>query len=178
MGNGSRATGGMVRKILIGVAAFATILSSPQMARSHDSSDAKGPAHAESKVVGEATAFGRPVKASEASRTIVVEMSDAMRFSPAEIRVARGERVRIVVRNSGRVLHEMVLGTREELERHAELMRRFPSMEHDEPYMAHVDPGATGEINWEFTKAGEFLYGCLIPGHFDAGMIGRIIVAI
>ncbi len=100
-----------------------------------------------------------------------------MRFSPAEIRVARGERVRIVVRNSGKVLHEMVLGTREELERHAELMRKFPSMEHDEPYMAHVNPGAAGEIAWEFTKTGEFLYGCLIPGHFEAGMMGRIIVA-
>jgi uncharacterized cupredoxin-like copper-binding protein len=167
----------MARKVLIGAAASATILSSAQMARAHGNSDDKGRTHVASKKMGDATAFGRPIEASRARRTITVEMSDAMRFSPAEIRVVRGERVRIVVRNAGRVLHEMVLGTRAELERHAELMRRFPTMEHDEPHMAHVDPGATGEINWEFTKVGEFLCGCLITGHFDAGMIGRIIVA-
>lgn len=176
-GKRSGAIGGMARKVLIGAAASATIPSSAQMARAHGSSNEKRRTHAASKEVGDATAFRRPIEASRARRRITVEMSDAMRLSPAEIRVVRGERVRIVVRNAGRVLHEMVLGTRAELERHAELMRRFPAMEHDEPHMAHVDPGATGEINWEFTQAGESLYGCLIPGHFDAGMIGRIVVA-
>lgn len=122
------------------------------------------------------TDFGRAIRASQARRTIEVDMSDAMRFSPAEIRVRRGERVRIVVRNAGKVLHEMVLGGRDELEKHAALMRRFPDMEHDEPFMAHVNPGGTGEILWQFTKSGEFFYGCLVPGHFEAGMMGRIIV--
>jgi uncharacterized cupredoxin-like copper-binding protein len=49
-------------------------------------------------------------------------------------------------------------------------------MEHDEPYMAHVAPGKTQRIVWHFTQTGEFYYGCLIPGHFEAGMIGRIVV--
>jgi uncharacterized cupredoxin-like copper-binding protein len=71
-------------------------------------------------------------------------------------------------------MHEMVLGTMEELKKHAELMRKHPGMEHDEPYMAHVAPGKTETITWQFTKAGEFHYGCLIPGHFEAGMIGKI----
>ena len=57
------------------------------------------------------------------------------------------------------------------------MMKKFPGMEHDEPYMAHVSPGKTDEIVWHFTKAGEFFYACLLPGHLEAGMIGKIVVA-
>jgi len=73
-------------------------------------------------------------------------------------------------------MHEMVLGTLEDLKKHAELMRRFPHMEHDEFHMAHVAPGKSGEIGWRFTKSGEFHYACLIPGHFESGMLGKIVV--
>ncbi len=104
-------------------------------------------------------------------------MSDAMRFSPAEVRVKRGETIRFVVKNGGKVMHEMVIGNLAELKAHGEMMKKFPNMEHDEPYMAHVAPGKVQEITWTFTKAGEFHFGCLVPGHFDAGMIGRIVVA-
>ncbi|MBM3344096.1 MAG: plastocyanin, partial [Betaproteobacteria bacterium] len=88
----------------------------------------------------------------------------------------RGEIVRFNVKNSGKVMHEMVIGTMKELKEHAELMKKHPNMEHDEPYMAHVSPGKTQQIVWQFTKPGEFFYGCLLPGHFEAGMIGKIIV--
>ena len=70
----------------------------------------------------------------------------------------------------------MVIGTMKELKEHAELMRKSPNMEHDEPYMAHVGPGKADEIVWQFTRAGEFYYACLIPGHLEAGMIARITV--
>ncbi len=94
-----------------------------------------------------------------------------------EFTVKQGDTVRFVARNKGKVLHEMVLGTMDELKEHAELMRKHPGMEHDEPYMAHVAPGKTERIVWQFTKAGEFYYGCLVPGHFEAGMIGKIVVS-
>ena len=45
-------------------------------------------------------------------------------------------------------MHEFVIGTKKELDEHAALMLKFPDMEHDEPYMAHVAPGKTGEIIW------------------------------
>lgn len=124
----------------------------------------------------EEKAFGRAVDPQTARRTLTVEMSDAMRFTPAEITVRRGDTVRFVIHNRGRSLHEMVLGTEAELREHAALMRKFPGMEHDEPHMAHVAPGQTGEIGWQFTRPGVFHYGCLLPGHFEAGMVGRIIV--
>jgi len=100
-----------------------------------------------------------------------------MRFAPAEIRVKRGEVVCFVPANRGKVMHEMVLGRLEDLKEHAELMRKHPHMEHEDAHMAHVAPGETGEIVWQFTRAGEFYYACLIPGHFEAGMIGKVTVA-
>jgi uncharacterized cupredoxin-like copper-binding protein len=81
-----------------------------------------------------------------------------------------------LVRNDGKIMHEMVIGTMKELKEHAELMKKFPGMEHDEPYMAHVAPSKRGEIVWQFTRAGEFFYACLIPGHLEAGMIAKITV--
>ena len=127
-------------------------------------------------ISSEEKSFGREGDPKSATRTIKVDMDDTMRFKPGELKVKRGETVRFEVKNSGRTMHEMVLGTMQELREHAELMRKHPGMEHDDPYMAHVAPGKTERIVWQFTKAGEFYYGCLIPGHFEAGMIGKIIV--
>lgn len=124
----------------------------------------------------EDTAFGREGDPAKATRTIRVDMSDAMRFTPADINVKRGETVKLVATNKGQVLHEMVLGTSEELKKHAEMMKKFPGMEHDEPHMAHVKPGKSGEIVWQFTKTGEYQFACLIPGHFEAGMVGKVVV--
>ena len=120
--------------------------------------------------------FGIAADPRRAKRAIRVDLTDNMRFTPGVIHVRRGEVVRFVAANKGEVLHEMVLGTMEELKEHAELMKRHPGMEHNEPHMAHVAPGKSGEIGWRFTKAGTYYYGCLIPGHFEAGMLGKVIV--
>ena len=125
----------------------------------------------------EETQIGRAGNPAKATRTVAVSMSDQMRFDPAEVRVKVGETVRLVASNHGAVLHEMVLGTMDELKEHAALMKKFPNMEHDEPNMAHVKPGGKEEIVWQFTKPGEFYFACLVPGHFEAGMIGKVIVA-
>jgi uncharacterized cupredoxin-like copper-binding protein len=122
----------------------------------------------------EQKAFGKTGDPKKVSRTIHVDMSGQMRFTPAALTIKQGETVKFVVRNSGKTLHEFVLGTLPELQAHAELMKKFPGMEHDEPYMAHVPPGRTETIVWQFTKGGEFHFGCLLPGHFEAGMVGKI----
>jgi uncharacterized cupredoxin-like copper-binding protein len=112
--------------------------------------------------------------ANAVKRTITLGMSDAMRFTPDRIEVKQGETIKIVVKNRGKQLHELVIGTKKELEEHAALMVKFPNMEHDEPYMAHVPAGKTGEIVWNFNKAGDFDFACLIAGHYQAGMVGTI----
>lgn len=122
----------------------------------------------------EQKAWGIAGDAKAARRTVRFEMSDNMRFTPDRLEVRQGETLRIVVRNKGSVLHEFVLGTKDELDAHAALMVKFPGMEHDEPYMAHVPPGKTGEIIWTFNRAGDFDFACLIAGHYSAGMVGKV----
>lgn len=115
--------------------------------------------------------------AKRVSRTVQISMLDTMRFSPEKIETKQGETIRFVIKNTGQVLHEFVIGTQKENAEHAALMVKFPTMEHSEPYMAHVPPGKTGEIIWTFNKPGDFDFACLIAGHYQAGMIGKIKVA-
>lgn len=112
--------------------------------------------------------------AKAARRTVELVMSDDMRFTPAKLEVKQGDTVKFVVRNTGKVMHEIVIGTRNVLDDHAALMVKFPNMEHDEPYMAHVAPGKTGELVWTFNRPGDFDFACLIAGHYQAGMAGKI----
>lgn len=121
--------------------------------------------------------WGIAGEAKAATRTISVTMGDDMRFTPELIEVKQGETVRIVVANRGRMLHEFVLGTIKELDEHAALMMKFPNMAHDEPYMVHVPPGQSGQMIWTFNRAGQFDFACLIAGHYQAGMVGKIKVA-
>jgi uncharacterized cupredoxin-like copper-binding protein len=113
-------------------------------------------------------------EAKAVRRTIAIQLSDDMRFTPDKIEVKQGETIRFVLTNAGQVMHEYVLGTKPVLEEHAALMKRFPNMEHDEPYMAHVAPGKKGEIIWTFNQAGDFDFACLLPGHYEAGMVGNL----
>ncbi|MBK1714935.1 cupredoxin domain-containing protein [Rubrivivax gelatinosus] len=121
------------------------------------------------------TPFGRQGDPKQVTRSLIVDMSE-MRFAPAVINVKRGETVRLNVRNKGQVLHELVLGTPEDFKQHAAAMRAMPGMVHAAPQMVHVEPGHHGEIVWQFTQAGEIAFACLLPGHFEAGMVGKVVV--
>ena len=114
--------------------------------------------------------------AKAAKRTVKISMADTMRFTPDRLEVKQGETVRFSVKNDGKITHELVIGTKKVLDEHAALMLKFPNMEHDEPYMIHVAPGKTGEIIWTFNRAGEFDFACLIAGHYQAGMVGKVLV--
>lgn len=120
--------------------------------------------------------FGAYEPGMKPTRTIEIKMGDKMRFSPEVITVKRGEVVKFVHKNNGDLMHEFVLGTSESLTEHAAMMQKFPGMEHSEPYMSHIAPDESGEMLWKFSEAGEYAFGCLVPGHFEAGMKGKVIV--
>lgn len=117
---------------------------------------------------------GRPGDPAKVDRTVEVTMHDTMRFDPADMEFDKGETVRFVVRNEGRIRHEMVIGTVEELKEHAEMMRKMPGMQHAEPNMISLASGESGELIWQFDNAGAFDFACLVPGHLEAGMTGEI----
>ena len=129
-----------------------------------------------SAVVKEQKDWGIAGDAKSVKREITLNMGDNMRFTPDEITVKQGETIRFVVKNQGKQLHEMVIGTKKELDEHAALMVKFPNMEHDEPYMAHVAAGKSQNLIWTFNRAGTFDFACLIAGHYQAGMAGKITV--
>ncbi|WP_454740832.1 cupredoxin family protein [Cupriavidus basilensis] len=114
---------------------------------------------------------------SRASRTVNVAMADTMRYTPDSIAVKRGETVRFVVRNVGKVEHEMVIGTAGELKEHAQMMRSMPAEKHAAgPNQVTLAPGQQGVLVWKFDGPGTVDFACLVPGHFEAGMVGKVVV--
>ncbi|MCH8618720.1 cupredoxin family protein [Undibacterium sp. TS12] len=122
-------------------------------------------------------AIGKPGTATVTTRTVNVNMTDNMRFTPSNIVAKQGETIRFVIKNSGGIKHEFVLGTEKELKEHYEVMKKNPEMEHSDPNMITLAGGQTGEVVWQFTKAGKIDFACLQPGHYDAGMKGKVAVA-
>ncbi len=159
------------------VLAFGLAASSFGVAYGHGEKHAGSSSKKSAAAANEETSFGRPGDPEKATRTVKVGMNDQMHFTSGHVHVKQGDTIKFVVTNQGKIMHEMVIGTMKELRKHAEVMKKHPGMEHDEPYVAHVSPGKTETIAWQFTKAGEFHYACLIPGHVEAGMIDRISVA-
>jgi len=137
----------------------------------HKSHDMQGMSHGD-----HASAAGKPGDPAKISRTLEVTMGDDMRFNPGLIKVKTGETVRVNVRNTGKLTHEMVIGTLAELKQHATMMRAQPAMKHTDPNTVLLGAGQSGSIVWQFDKQGSVDFACLLPGHLEAGMAGKISV--
>jgi uncharacterized cupredoxin-like copper-binding protein len=148
--------------------------------------------------------FGQPAPAAKASRSIEVVMGD-MTFSPKAIDIKAGETVRFVLVNKGQLLHEFNLGDAAMHARHQQEMLQMQQsgmltptgikamdhgamagmdhgkmdhgMQHDDPNSVLVEPGKTAELTWTFSKATSLEFACNIPGHYQAGMVGKLTVS-
>ena len=114
------------------------------------------------------------------ARTIEVTMLETedakMLFEPNKVEIKRGEQVKFVLKNAGKVDHEFMLDSVQNNAKHKIQMEKNPDMEHDDPNGKRLAPSASSEIVWRFTKAGTFEYACLIPGHYESGMKGTVVV--
>ena len=162
------------KRKMIGAVLGAGLLTVVRTAAAHTD---KPHAKKEGPVKKEQKDWGIAGDTKDVKRTIDCKMLDTMRFSPDRIDAKLGETLRFTASNTGRVLHEFVIGTKQENAEHYELMKKFPSMEHDAPWMAHVAAGGKSEIVWKFNRPGEFEFACLIAGHYEAGMVGKIVVS-
>jgi uncharacterized cupredoxin-like copper-binding protein len=134
----------------------------------------KGHSHAHSEF-----SAGEPGDPKKPARIVQVTMNEGdgkMMYVPDRLEIKRGEQIKFVLRNNGALDHEFILASTAENVKHAEEMKKNPEMEHDDPNAKRLTPKKTTEIVWKFTKAGQFEYGCLIPGHREAGMTGTIVV--
>jgi uncharacterized cupredoxin-like copper-binding protein len=120
--------------------------------------------------------FGRPGVTKDVTRAVFIHMSDAMRFTPDSLAFKQGETVRLRIINDGKLPHEFVFGTQREIDEHAQMMLRMPTMMHTDASSVRVAPGMSADIVWKFSQPGKFLYACLVPGHKEAGMHGIVMV--
>lgn len=158
----------MIRRPLRMVWLCAALTGLAPPAHAHDAAPA-----AQASIAGQ-TDWGIAGKAGDATRTIPIRMTDDMRFTPDRLTVRSGETIRFVIKNAGKRLHEMVIGTPGVIAEHAALMKKFPKMEHAEAHMSHVRAGQAGEILWHFNRTGTFEFACLVGRHYEQGMRGTI----
>ena len=119
---------------------------------------------------------GNPKQSSRVIEITMHERDGKMLFAPDRIDVRRNEQVRFVLKNDGALEHEFMLATVQENAEHGEMMEKMPDMRHEEPNGKRLETKGKTEILWRFTKRGEFEFACLIPGHYQAGMVGRVVV--
>ena len=115
--------------------------------------------------------------ASAPLRELRIEMDDTMRFSPSVLTVTAGERVRLVVVNRGKLTHELVIGTADELAHHQREMKSGSAAHHHHSDSEiSVEAGQSREVIRSFDKSGELGIACFEPGHYEAGMKGKLTV--
>jgi uncharacterized cupredoxin-like copper-binding protein len=140
----------------------------------------EGPSgHSHSHDHGATFSAGEPGNPKKPARIVQVTMGESdgkMLFVPARLEVRKGDQIKFVLRNNGELEHEFVLASAADNLKHAEAMKKNPGMVHEDPNGRQLAPKKTGEMVWKFTRAGEFEYACLIPGHREAGMTGTIVV--
>lgn len=120
---------------------------------------------------------GGAADADDAARTVEVRTLDTMAFQPARVGVSAGETVTFAVANHGQVVHEFTLGDVAMQQQHGEMMSHMPAgMAHDTPNSITIRPGETKHLTWRFGTAGTLEYACHQPGHYKAGMRGRITI--
>jgi len=135
---------------------------------------------------GPDASFGMPGKAAQVSRTVRIEASD-IKFNIVSLDVRTGETIRFVVVNKGESEHDFTIGDaatqkahRAEMAKmmeHGTMDHGLGGMHHDDPNAVFVRPGETKELIWTFTRPGTFEFACNVPGHYEAGMHGKIAVA-
>jgi uncharacterized cupredoxin-like copper-binding protein len=126
-------------------------------------------------------AIGEPGQKGKVKRTVNIAMIEkedgAMVFEPAAIKVKAGETLRLRFSNKGEADHEYVMDQEPAVMEHKAVMEKFPDMEHADANSIRLAPGKTGEIIWTFSNAGNYVFACLIPGHYESGMKGDIQVS-
>ena len=162
---------------LLALALVIPTLFSPLLVWAHGDEHLDPNMKVDNPIKAQTQAAGQQGMPRDVTRTIEIGMNDQLRFSPDSLLVQQGETIRLRITNNGKIPHEFVLGTRDEIMQHAEMMKAMPNMVHSSANIAHVLPDKSTDIIWQFSQVGEFVFACLIPGHLPAGMAGKIIVA-
>lgn len=164
-----------MRKTLVITALMAGALAAPAGATGYHRGTHDGPVlHADSMPIGYP---GEPVLIDRTIRVSMLDASDhAMAFDLETIDIVKDETIRFVLINEGSEPHDFVMASFEEIAEHRARMQGLVDMAHEAGYAARVAPGSSETLIWTFANEGTFEFACLIPGHYEAGMRGRLTV--
>jgi uncharacterized cupredoxin-like copper-binding protein len=124
----------------------------------------------------QAATFGHPGKAAQVDRTIRITTLD-ISMDKTRLDVRAGETVRFIVTNKGQLDHEFIIGDAREQTEHEQEMQQMAGMDMpDESNGMTLKPGQTKTLIWTFGPEGKVEFACHVPGHYAAGMVGKIFV--
>lgn len=118
-----------------------------------------------------------PTIPSGADRAVEIDI-DGMSFVPDRLELRRGETVAFVVNNPDDIVHELFIGSEEDQDAHR--AQHLGAADADQVLIPHlgygiyVDAHGTGVMTYHFARSGEFMIGCHLPGHWEAGMVAHI----
>ena len=135
---------------------------------------------------------------SKVDRTIIIKMYDNY-YEPNIIKVKKGETIKFVVQNLGEMVHEYNIATKEmhikhqpemqklvdhgillvdkiDMKKMKKMSKKDHSLSHSHSNSVMIEPKKTGEIIWKFSKSLTLEMACNIPGHYETGMVGQIII--
>ena len=130
-------------------------------------------------------------------RVINIKMYDNY-YEPNLITIKKGETIKFIITNLGEMVHEYNIGTKEMHIKHQpemqklidheiitfdkidkkkmkEMSKKDHSLAHSHSNSIMLEPKTQGEIIWKFSKDIELEMACNIPGHYESGMVGKII---
>ena len=169
--------------IAAGIVAVATLMSVTPYAVA-----GPGPGHAGKQQ----ETVGRQGNPANVDRIIKIKLYDN-RFEPSTIKVRDGETIRFVVTNEGDAVHEFNIGRPSdhaghqkemmkmmdngflEFDRINDKMMKSGGMMHSDPNSVLLEPGKSANLIWNFNKTKRAEIACNVPGHYESGMIAKII---
>ena len=147
---------------------------------------------------GSMNMIGEKGNPSNIDRTITIKMYDNY-YEPNIIKVKKGETIKFVVQNLGEMVHEYNIATKEmhikhqpemqrlvengillvdkiDMKKMKEMSKKDHSLSHSHSNSVMIEPKKTGEIIWKFSQNLSLEMACNVPGHYETGMVGKIII--
>ena len=134
---------------------------------------------------------------NKVDRVVNIKMYDNY-YEPNVVKIKKGETIKFIVENLGELVHEYNIGTKEMHIKHQPEMQKLidheiivgdkidkvkmkkmskmdHSLGHSHSNSIMLEPKKSGEIIWKFSKDIELEMACNIPGHYESGMVGKLV---
>ena len=134
---------------------------------------------------------------SEVEKIIEVKMFDNY-YEPSEFKINKNQTIKFIVYNYGELVHEFNIATKEmHLKHQPEMMKMVVneiivggkidkskmkemskvdhSMSHSHSNSVLLEPNQSAELIWKFNSDANLEAACNIPGHYESGMVAKII---